>query len=417
MNDNGSVRASTQTHDPLRIAAGLLKNDSSLLPILLAVLALPALLDPLVARTPDSARTFIMFSDRVLQLLVVSFISLRWRRRLESSQGPRVRWLPAAARITFIGLSLSVLVTIPMITMFLSGDGVSSIISVVLLTFGCWYALRVYFYFAAASIFGMSLGSSVVRSIEVGKRDSTAALRSMIAPGALAILLIALAMAPAPDGRSLMWLTIASCMEGVFWLLSTYTGLAWALIVFNESDWRGAGLDPYRSERLDTIQAQGSIDVAKWLSPKFGLVIALAAVGVWISNTVRQLHLLPAASVSVSHVWVADYSVKVELSVSDPEHHFRGFSPFAFSIASKTGFQQAQRLTSVSKSYDGKEMLIGLDGDGTQPQSVFLTFQTGKTAESMKETDNMWLWYKFEPFLPLQQGLFRDAPATGGAEK
>jgi hypothetical protein len=133
------------------------------------------------------------------------------------------------------------------------------------------------------------------------------------------------------------------------------------------------------------------------------MVIALCIAG---GNLVRQLQQPPAAEVSVARVWTADYSIKVELAVKDPEFHFRGFNPAAFSIASKTGFAISQQLLAAADSPEGKGILVDFQQGRAQSGEVsarplYLTFRSTKSADALRSLDNMWLWYKLVPLLPI----------------
>jgi hypothetical protein len=206
-------------------------------------------------------------------------------------------------------------------------------------------------------------------------------------------------------------MTIASSAECVFWILSTYTALGYALTVFGESEWREAGLTPYRHERLTTIQKQGGAQLPIYLRPKAGVVMCLLAFICMGANLGRQLNDPPAARVVVKSVSVADYLIKVELEVEDHTYKFRGFHPVAFSIKTKTGFTVANSLTTVSLTPDGAGVVAALpSGDGSL-RSLYLTFSTGKTAAALKGLDNIWLWYQFRPLVAITPEMLESQQA------
>lgn len=398
----------TRTLDPFQVAAGLLKNDRFLLLPLLLLLAIPTLIDLFIPLSPRNSGIYLSMVDRLLHLVVVSAIALRWRRRLESPQGSRVSNLRVVGRIVAIGVFTYLIVAVPLFGMAFSGETRMASLWVLLLGMGCWYSLRIYFYFVAASVFGMATLPAVRASIELSRGNATAAVRSLIAPAALTLLLIGLCMAPAPDGRSLWTIGAASIAEGVFWILSCYTGLAFGLVLFDDVAWRSAGLNPYRAERLATLHTQGGGRAARLLSTRSGLMLLGVSICFLTGNLLRQLHEPPAAEVTIEKVTLADYTIRVELLVRDSQYNFRGFSPAAFSVASKTGFAQSQRLTTATDEADGKEVLTTLASSGETSKRLYLTFQTNKTAASLRALDNMWLWYKLQPLLPIQTGLARE---------
>jgi hypothetical protein len=207
-----------------------------------------------------------------------------------------------------------------------------------------------------------------------------------------------------------LWVALASASEGVFWILSTYTGLGFALTLFSERDWRAAGLDQYHVHRLRTLETQGGRSLPKFLSPRFGLLVLGVAVCFLVGNLIRQLHQPPVAQVTVKQVQVSDRQIRVELEVEDREYLFRGFTPAAFSIASKTGFRQIEGLVSVSPNPDGKEILPFIVSKDGAPTRLYLTFSSSKSESALRGLDNMWLWYKLAPLLSIPAEMLSSTP-------
>ena len=224
----------------------------------------------------------------------------------------------------------------------------------------------------------------------------------MIAPCAYTLLLVGASQIPYPDGRSLSWLLVGSVAEGVFWILSTYTGLALALTLFSDSDWRRVGLDHYRTERLATLAKQGGIEFTKFLSPRFSLAILGVAVLVWAGNLVRQFSEPPVAKVAIKDVVVEDYKIKLALTVEDAEYDFRGFQPLAFSIRTATGGELVDRLDSVSRAQEKAEQVLMLTKKDAPSTTLYYTFATPKSEAALTSLDNMWIWYKFKPLLAVE---------------
>lgn len=266
---------------------------------------------------------------------------------------------------------------------------------------GCLWCLRVLFYFATVSVFGMGVRQGLAASTEVARRNPMMALKSLVSPTAFTVLFVGLSLVPAPDGRSIVWTTIASIAEGVFWIGSTYTALGCALASFDDQTWRVAGLDPYRTERLSTLQTQGGARLGRLLAPRAGIVTLVIGLMFVMGNLGRQLTLPPSAVVSLESVNIADRTIQLKLNVQDHEYHFRGFNISAFSIASKTGFAQSEKLLSASLRPDGAETLSEIPTNSGDPRSVYLTFATNKSAEALRAADNLWLWYKAVPLIPI----------------
>lgn len=127
-------------------------------------------------------------------------------------------------------------------------------------------------------------------------------------------------------------------------------------------------------------------------------------------NLMRQLHQPPAAKVTVKQVQISDYKVRLELEVEDKEFHYRGFTPAAFSVASKTGFRQVEGLESVSQSPDKKEIIAFVSTPNGESTRLYLTFATSKTENSLRGLDNMWLWYKLQPLAPISPEMLKLQP-------
>jgi len=412
MSNNAAERSSegglgrSKALEPFSLAAGLLWNDRFLLLPLCIVLASAGLVDLTLQSFGGSNEMGIMVLDRAIQILVVAFIVLRWRKRLQGTQGAPLGVTRLAARIAVVSITSTLLLALPFLGL-LGNRGGGAFLFLLCGALGVVWCLRVYFYFAVVGILGAPISSGLARAVAMSKSDGMAALRSLVVPCALTMLLTSLLMMPSPGGRSILWMTAASSAEGIFWILSTYTALAYALAVFNDSEWRAAGLTPYRQERLSTIQTQGGTTLARYLRPKVGLWMCLGAVCLMAANLARQMNEPPAASVAVKSVTVSDYLIKVELEVEDREYKFRGFHPMAFSVKSKTGFPIANSLTSISLTPDGTNLLGPLYSKDGAPQTLFLTFSSGKTAAALRGLDNVWLWYQFQPLLAISPQMLQ----------
>jgi len=227
-----------------------------------------------------------------------------------------------------------------------------------------------------------------------------AAVRSLVSPIAVTALVVGLLSYPSPDGRSLFWATVTSAAEGVFWILATYTGLAYSLLLIDESSWRHAGLEPYRKERLRTLEAQGRASHFNWLSPRSGWKIFAVALCVIIGNFVQGFNMPPAARIKVEKVEARNHGLAVVLEVSDPQYKFRGFNPYAFSLASQTGFAISSGIPKVSLGLDGEPLKLPLPSE-PGPLRLYLNFPSNKTEEALKKLDNLYLWYNIKALVPL----------------
>lgn len=391
--------------DPFRVAAGLVRNDAALLGPLLIILAVPTFVELFLPSLGSSWWAGLMIFDRLTQIGVVTFIALRWRHRLDSTKRPAVSAMIVAGRIALVSLASSFVMLMPLNLLTLSLNSGFELLFLALFVVGSLWCLRVLFYFAAVSVFGMGVRQGLAVSTRVARHDPIAAFKTLISPVALTVLFVGLSLVPSPDGRSIVWTTVASFCEGIFWIGSTYTALGCALTFFDDQTWRLAGLDPYRTDRLSTLQTQGGRGLGRLLAPRGGMVTLAVGLMFVFGNLARQLTQPPAARVLIESVRIADRTVQIELGVEDLDYHFRGFNIAAFSIATKTGFPQSERLLSSSLKPEGAEIITTLPTDSGDRRRLYLTFATNKSAESLRAADNLWLWYKAAPFLSLSEQI------------
>ena len=388
--------------NPYAIAAGMLRNDIPLLFPMLGVLALSSIIQALLS--PASVIDFggVMSLDRLLQLVIVSVIVLRWRRKLEHVKGSLVNPVLAAARIIVVGFVVWGALTLPMIGASFIALSWASPIFIFLFFCALFWSFRLYFCFATFGLLGGTIQAACGAALGLARRDPIASVRSLVAPAAVTALVVGILWCPSPDGRSLFWATAASAAEGLFWVLSSYTGLAFALVLIDESQWRAAGLDPYRQQRLKTLEAQGRASRFNWLSVRSGIKIFLVAVCVIIGDLVQGFSMEPAARISVGSYTVQDRGISVVIDLADPVYKFRGFNPYAFSLASQTGLEViSSRIEKVSLAPDG-EALRGALPSQTGPIKLYVTFKSHKTDDALKGMDNLYLWYNLRAIVPLR---------------
>jgi len=395
------------TFEPAAVAVGLLRNDVAFLPLLAALLCISAVLDVLTYSASDFWRASVVVVDRLMQIAVVSIIVLRWRRLLQTPQAPKIRTSAVVFRIAVVSVAASIVLSTPFFGIAISQNAVGALAFLALFVFGLVWCLRVYLFYAVAGMLGLPFGASFARAVEISRFNTRAILRSLVAPVALTVVCSALFLMPYPDGRSLSLMAASSACEGIFWILSTYTGLGLALTLFTEKEWRLAGLSHYRADRLVTLHAQGGKILPKYLAPRFGLIMFAVALCFLAGNLARLGQLPPAAKVTLRSVAVSDYKISVALELEDREFEFRGFQPQAFFIASQTGSLQSTRLVSASRQADKEDTLGFIKATGTEPVMLYLTFSSTKTGQVLRELDNMWLWYRATPLIQITPEMLK----------
>jgi hypothetical protein len=394
-----------KTSDPFALAAGLLKNDLRLIPLLLLLLSLSG-----VAQTLQSSSNFsdvlgLQLVERFVQLAVLVFVIVRWRKKLAREGHSSVHPLAVGSRVMLVGfLVWGALMSPTFLLLFSTNPAISLPLSIFFIV-GVFWWFRFYFYFLVYGILGTSLRMGISQTLELGRRSPTAAVRSLVAPVALTSLIVWLVALPSPDGRSVEWAAAGAAAQGIFWLLSIYTGLGLGLLLLDDQEWRGAKLDAYRKERLETLEAQGRASFLNFLSPASGVKMFVLAVVVMVFNLFQALHTPPAAAIKLVSWSAQDQILRVALELKDPEYHFRGFNPVAFSIASQTGYGISTELVRIGRSPEGKrgEREFEVTEDEKKGAvTLYLEFATNKRDDVLRSLDNMWLWYNQVSIAPLR---------------
>ena len=395
-------RALHEALDPFAIAAGLLKNDVFMLLPAFIILALSALLPGLIEVAGFANIGGLMFLDRFLQLSVASAIVLRWRRRFEHGKKRQLSASQAFLRIMTMGFLVWGALTFPILgAMFTSLPWLSSL-CVFVFFFAVFWIFRFYFYFVTFGLLSGSAREVAHATLSLSRKDSGAALRSLVAPLAVTALAWGVMSLPSPDGRSLFWASVTSTSVGLFWILATYTGIAFALVLIDESTWRESGLDPYRKERLRTLETQGKGSHFNWLAPRSGVKIFALAVCAIVMSLYLGLQAAPAPHIKVQSCEARNHGLSVLLEFSDPQYKFRGFNPYAFSLRSQTGFDEISiGITKVSMEPGGEE-LTGPLASEPNPVTLRVDFKSNKTQESLQSLDNMYLWYNLRALFPVK---------------
>ena len=127
----------------------------------------------------------------------------------------------------------------------------------------------------------------------------------------------------------------------------------------------------------------------------------LLALLVFVGNLSREMSMPPATSIQVKNVTVDEYKIRIEATISDASYDFRGFKPYAFRIASKSGEKISEELVRASLSPDKAEIISAVP-TGKEPRSLFLEFRSNKSKEKLNTIDYAWLWYQLVPLEALQ---------------
>lgn len=414
--ERGSKQAS---EDAFAIAAALLRSDLLILPWLLLALGLPSAAQVFLLDLPEWFFVSAVVMERFLQLAVLFAVTRRWKHRLEQpgSRGGKVG--KAFLRTLLFGTVLWLLCVAPLVASTLQPQSSLILVASFLFVFGLVWSLRHYFYFVPTAMLGLDLRDSAVKSLDLTKVTPRAALRSALAPAGITLLLVNLCSVPYPDGRSVLWSSLGAFSQSTFWLLSTYSALAFSLTMLDDADWRAAGLDPYRAERLQTLKVQGRGKLADLFTARTGVQAIVLAVLIFISNSLRDFNEAPAASFSIKRVEYGDNSVTVFVQVSDPQYALRGFLPVMFSVATRDGTQFSRQPPTIKGEAEREGQVPRVEGLTTEI-SLNLQFLTNRSAESLKTQADLWLWYKGTPVAALpnaESSAERGATTTTGSAR
>ena len=252
MNDNNQPdgrRESIAPLDPFLLAVGMIKHDLALLVPIGVVLGLSTFIQIVFPPTSLDKVAGIVVFDRLLQLLVLSFITLRWRKLLLARDSVPTISRVTVFRIVAMGFIVWGVVTVPALGLLAMSESIGLLPSFLVFTFLAFWSLRYFFYSSVFGLLGSSWRSGFREMVVMHERAPLAPLRSLIGPIACTVLVVAIFSSFSPDGRSSFWTSASSAAEGLFWILSIYTGLGYAMVLIDEREWRNAGLDPYRIDR------------------------------------------------------------------------------------------------------------------------------------------------------------------------
>lgn len=392
----------TSVIDPAALAWGMLKSDRFVLLPLLALLCVAVFFDSAFEPTDLVPTWSVIILERFSQLTVFSIVVYRWRKRLELTGGPHIHFLRSFWQTLLVGFVLWSGLLLPLLALSYSDDQILMLVATFVATIALVLTLRLFFYYVVIGFLGGTLRQVVPSSRALTLKEFSGPIRSLVGPLAITALLVSLASMPYPDGRSLFWTTLASASESVFWLLSTYTGLAFALLLIDDSSWRSAGLDPYRLQRLQTLELQGRTKAARLLSVPVGIKILLLALLVFLGNVTRQITQPPAATVTLDKLQIDDRVVRVSLKIADPEFKYRGFRPIAFNLAGETGLPVATGLSKASLSPTDDKKLSSLDPVST-PLTLYLEFPVNRSRDDLILLEDLWIWYQMKPLIHLSK--------------
>lgn len=403
MSDFQPVKESSQgkiSLTPYSLAAGLLAHDIGIATTLTLIICGISLAMGLY--TPDSTPEMLaaLILERGVQITAMFIIVRRWRKKLEVKTGSSL--IPTFLRTALVGYLIWGCSLFPFFILSRSDNQSLVFASAIILTFSALLALRYFFYFATIGLFVGSLKELAVQTRAITLQSPFSPMKAISAPLAFTALCMALVFIPYPDGRSVVFNSIAGSLEGLFTILSTYTGLAFTLFLADDTSWRTSGLDHYRQERLETLSITAPKFLPSLLSAKGSLKIFVLAAFIFSLNISRQVSTAPAAEIKVLSVIAGNKRVHIELEVHDKEFQLVGFRPAAFSIAGENGTPVASKITAISINNEGSDAPPLITPTSNRVK-IAIDFESTRSADDFASLEDLYLYYytvKIRPISP-----------------
>ena len=323
-------------------------------------------------------------------MVFVTLIVWRWRKRLENK--PSTSFPVTLGRTLTVGYLFWAITLVPFLLLSLSNNETVVFLCAGVLTFSLVITLRYFYYFVTIGMLGGPPNSLLRATRSITHAAPLSPLRAMAAPLAITALSMAVTLLPYPDGRSLTWNAATGAIEGIFTILATYTGLAFALRLIDDSTWRAAGLDHYRTARLDTISVRAPEWAQHLLTGKAAVKILIAAMVLFTVNISRQVSTLPAGTLTLNTVTTGNKIVRITLTVQDTEFSLRGFRPIAFSLAGESGVPVSTQIIKVYKEGESDSLATSLPAS-KDPVKLVIELATDRSADDLQQLEDLWLWY------------------------
>ncbi len=405
-----SIKDTAPGVPPHRLAAGLLGADRNFVLVLYPLLALPLFVEEFADRF-NPAFTFILpGSERAVELIFLFFLGFRWARKLRPQtdsmpRQPEPAHFPASAfaRLFFTGFVLWALVIFPP-ALSLAGGRFQGFIFVALFLPGIILSYRYFMYFFPIlfSPGGQSLAKSLDSAAQFVRNDLLLPLRVLAAPLGVSTFLSSLCAAPFPDGRDIYLSLLGDLFSPLLWILSCYLGLAFALLMLPDKEWREFNLDPYRHARIDTLSILSPGWLASILSFKSGIKFLIIAAFVWAGNQIRLEFMPPAGEITVKSVDVSGNTVTMNIEVTDPKYRLRAFRPVHLRLAGEKYLETGDSSALVApfpekvlspEITDSPDLRIFIP-PASKPVELTLIFKASRSGGQLTALQDLYLWYR-----------------------
>ncbi len=369
------------------VAAGLFWSDIRILLLLYPLLIAPAVL----ARFSPLPSAFAYLVESLVDLSFLYFIARRWADKF-SNTGVGFHWKRylIVAAVGLLAL-LPIELAIWGLQFSMEVQPFAAFIFVGLLILWADAVFKYYFFFMP-----VVLGATAPRRIIALARGYTTGrgfllLRVLFGPTVITLLLWSLLRLPSPDVRLLPveWALLAAAK--VFWVLCAYLSTAAGVIFLGESEWSSFRMQPYRSERLETLQVRAPRFLCNALTPRWAVRLLVIGVVVEMANMVTLQATPPGPAVAVSAIAIDDHKLTLTLSLNDPRYKMRGFNPFYLRLAGANAADIVSILPSRIEM-QGAPLSLG-ELAGRTSAGMKVEFKTDRNADGLKDLKDLHLWY------------------------
>jgi hypothetical protein len=389
--DSGNTAQKKDWQDAPAIAAGMMRHDSRLLLLLTPFLAAVHVTSGLFAANNRWHILAFAFLQCTVELSFLFIIGHAWLLKLKLYHHQASR-LTAAVRLFAAGLTLWVIMTLPLLLGSVASNRLAQGLFLILSLPALMIAYRYYFYFLPAISAQGGFQELFSAAGEYVRQDKFAPLRVLLPPIGLMLIWIQLAAIPAPDGRYLTLQVMSALSAVIFWVTATYLGLAYAFLAMPAQSWRNLNLDPYRTARFETLKRQSPQRLAYLLGTPAALRLLLLGSIIWTGNNARLIYMPPAADITLNSIATEDNTVIIELAVSDERHNFRGFNPAQFYLAGERGTVVSDKLSAVILPSNSP---VTDSLPHNQPKAILqLSFRTSRSGRALVELEDLYLWYR-----------------------
>lgn len=407
-----SIKETTRSIAPHKLAAGLLAADHTLVLYCYPFLTLPLFVEEFVNRFSPTFAFVLSGGERTIELIFLFLLGIRWADKLRAQNEtlPSPGILEQAnfraftfARLLLTGFVLWALVIFPP-ALSIAGGKFQSTIFLALFLPGIILSYRYFMYFFPIlfSPRGQSMARSLHSAAQFVKSDFLLPFRILAAPLGISTLISSLCAAPFPDGRDIYLSLLGDLFSPLLWVLSCYLGLAFALLMLSEKEWRELGLDPYRHARLDTLSILSPGWLASILSVRSGIKFLIVGSLVWAGNQIRLELMPPPGEITIKSVEVAEDTVTMNIEVKDLKYDLRAFQPVNLRLAGEKYLETSDSSAVIAPSpekvispetTDSPDLRFYVPHT-TEPVQLTLIFKALRSGEQLTALQDLYLWYR-----------------------